>query len=439
MKIITTKFIISLLFIVALGLFSIPQFTLSVGDKELEYPELTAKIIGVGSTSVGTLRRGSGIFSEQRFQSKVNFANNNLSTEEKRNKLQHITTIVSNRAKLSGLYDIDISQLNNDELSLISFDIPSHYTKPSNIVGLLTKQGSIKFEAYGEQTSTPIDLKDSDVVGSIQTEYDTRYGNYLSFNFDGSKKDILNSAFGVGGQGGVITMLVDDVPSFYLIPTTQNNNSEAIVTKVKALPSLEIFPDDKEQPLSLKIIASFFYNDPLDDSLDLESLEPEILLPDYAPSGGSMIAIMFILSAVFCAFYILYKNKLKAGIFFGLLLSSYILLVISILKIFGAIVSMGSVTGFLVTYCIMVVLIDQLLKVQFDEFKSQLKKYSYYSIFVLILSIFMYRFSAVSGNIADFIGTILVFGLSSLLLCNTMFKFIIDFYHLNPKFTLKRK
>lgn len=439
MKIITIKFIISILLIIGFGLFSIPKFSVKVGEKEFEYPELTTEIIGVGSTSVGTLRRGPGIFSEKRFETKVNFSNVNLSEDEKRDKLSSITNVVATRAKLAGLYDINISELNNKNDSLIVFDLPEHYSKPSNLISLLTLQGNIKFESYGQEASTPINLSDTDVVGNIQPEYDTRYGNYLSFNFDENKTDVLNSAFGVGGEGGVITMLVDDVPSFYLIPTTQSSSSEPIVTKVKALPSLEVFPDDKSQAQSLKIVASYFYNTPLEDNISFSTTEPKTLLPHYAPNGGSLIGIMFLISAIFCALYILYRNKIRSGIFFGILLSAYVLLSISILKVFGAIVSFGTVVGFLITYCLALVMIDTLLKASFEDYKTLLRKYSGYGFFISLLSVFTYRFTNFSGTVSDFTGMILVFSITGIVLFNTLFKYIIEFYHLNPKFTLKRK
>ncbi len=243
-KIKKIKFSVFLLLLIntILLLFVIPSFTVKIGENSIKYPEIDGNLLYSGST-IGNIREGKGLYPSYQLKTTPDFGEKELTEEQKEAVIADGLVRFQNRALVSGLYDVNIYR---DSESIV-FEYPKYYQE----IPELTKQlvAAAKFEFFGQDGTTPVDVFDYDIVGAVTQTYLPALGNHLVVSFRTERLPQLTTAMSGNIAQGYFYMNIDGAQAFFvaktqftsdpettfrLVPVSQNVNTIRSLSIVKA-------------------------------------------------------------------------------------------------------------------------------------------------------------------------------------------------------------
>ncbi|MFS8131078.1 MAG: hypothetical protein ACMG57_03800, partial [Candidatus Dojkabacteria bacterium] len=154
------KFTIAVILLIIFTALALPQLNLTVGDKQIYYPNIDFSLIAQGSNT-GNFLRGRGLYPSKEVASTLTFSNADITDSDKRNLLENYLQIVRNRINVSGLKDVEARSEISDSGFKIIINFPDYYQNPVKYTEWLTSQGSITMASLDSTGATnAIDLTD---------------------------------------------------------------------------------------------------------------------------------------------------------------------------------------------------------------------------------------------------------------------------------------
>lgn len=409
-----------------LGYLALPQFSVKIGESTIDVTGLNLKLLFKDS-NLGDFRRGEGIFSTVIKTVKVNVD----LTGDTNSQFESFLKSVKERIDYSGLYQIGVEgKIVGDEYFVL-LKFPEYYSEVEYISNLLLAPGNISFspDPRTEENSTetepkePVSLKDYDIEGSINSDYldqlnGVPIGNHLVFKFKDSALEEFNKS--MLNNSGLIIMNIDSLPSYSII--RHDSQSEY----VRAIPN-NFFADNNQKNIYLNITKTYFLSSaPL--TLSTQPVEgTQIISPVYGRDGATFIAVSFIITAALLAIVILVKRNLAYAISFTLMAGTYIFLNVVILKLFGATLSIYTVTGFIAIYLLGVFNAVELLEKTDLTTKEKLWQFRSIGLFILVLAAALFQLTNISWAY-DILSVLLVGGFSLLVVNSLNFKALVKIY-----------
>jgi len=428
------KIIIIGIFILIFGLLALPNFDITFLNKQIHFTKINLATILDKNSTLFNPRRSIGISSTKEYTAELTFVKDNkLTIDQKKQALQDTYNIIKKRINYSDLYDVKVQLYVSSDKYFIKVSFPEYYLESDILASTLLSKGEVTFFSQGDQASslTPVNLKDSDIIGSINTSYETQLStdqkDVLKFKFKESKVADLSQA--LSNSKKYFLMLVDN-GTLAVIST-----GTTIVTQVEAVP-LATIKDKSEIVTYLNIIKTYFLDKPLDNTLTLSSSNPKLVNPDYNPENTRFIVITFLLSLVGLIFLALIAYRRKGLIKFSLMILSYISFSIFLLKLPSAVISVYSILGFVFIYIIVAIIIWKLINVSENRLDLILNKYRDLGIYLAVILIIIYKINYNLGFLLDFIQVAIACLISFIFMCIFNFKLINT---LNFKLSFKEK
>lgn len=412
------KFTISIVFAIIFLVLALPQFNLNFENFSINFPNIDLSLIDSGSV-LGNFRRGKGLFPTHEIKGRINFGEEEIADEDRRNVLTQYVDRITRRINLTGLYDIEVTgEIENDEYFLV-LGFPDYYKNRLGLVDLLTKKGEIKF-ADG-MTLSPLTFKDSDVNTNIDVAYNPLVQSHLRFGFPADRFPEVTSA--LQNESGYFYMTIDESPFVQIFQLDQNDVLNNIV---RGLPlSQESVSDLGLRDQLLNIIRVYFSEtEPLPYPVEVDP--NETLVPsEFVNLSTRYIAILSVGIFIALTIFSFIKLKFKKGIAFALMTITYLGFTITFLKYLAASLSINTVLTYLVMSGITTLLIWNYLMLESrKELEVFSRKLSIISIVLILVSICLVRFIYGLGDLYDVFGVTLVFGVSLLLFSWINFKAI---------------
>src|SRR5690606_18182964 len=120
------KFTISIVFAIIFLVLALPQFNLNFENFSINFPNIDLSLIDSGSV-LGNFRRGKGLFPTHEIKGRINFGEEEIADEDRRNVLTQYVDRITRRINLTGLYDIEVTgEIENDEYFLV-LGFPDYY------------------------------------------------------------------------------------------------------------------------------------------------------------------------------------------------------------------------------------------------------------------------------------------------------------------------
>lgn len=415
------KTIYVFLFVIILGLLILPQFKLKVGDTELSYPNIDFSLIS-SSATLGNFSKGYGLYDSKIYAASIQFEEG-VSDQVKEDTQRALLAIIKNRAEYSNLSEVNIyGSVNNGEY-FVNLQFPEHISESDKIAQYLVASGNISFLNDPQVSTSTIALTDKDIVGPIKSIFNEQYGNVLQFKF--SPESSTNLYFALQNEQGYFLMNVDS--SFFAIvqdPNFTQSQSADLQNSVIAVP----FADLKLSPnvaVYTNIVRTYFLTPALTQTLNLNT-NPTIVKRDFVADRLSYIALLILLALIAIVFiYFIRKGKNK-GFQFALMLSSYLVLTIFLLKLQSAVLSVSFILGFVLSVVLVVYLISKLLSLEEDIQYSYLKDIFKFTLFLALSVVVFYKFIFNAGTFIGGLGVLIASALSIMFLCIFNFKYILD-------------
>ena len=408
------KLFFSGLFILVFGLLILPQFKLNINGSEFQYPNINLGIVNPKST-LGEPKKGSGIYSTNEYSAQVDFsADSFLSIQEKKDIFQKLLNTIEKRVEYAYLYDIKTYGQITDGNFYIKFDIPQYYEDRESLVSILTANGRISFANDSQVSNNPVSLTDKDIKGLVNVGYDENYGTVLEFKFADSKATALSSA--VANSQKYFLMTVDGV--YWAV--TDNVYTPMVV---KAIPFTNALASGSIVTYA-SIVRTYFLDKPLDHAIHLDSTKTAEIPRGYIQDSVGFLGIVFILSAIGLALFFYISHGLNKTIKFVLMLSSFIVFFVFLLKLQSAVLSINMLTGFTVIYVIAAIVIWGLLKSSSDEVEHNLYKFRDFSLGLFFVLLGVFKLVPNLNVLSDFF-TCAITGAATLFIMTALnFKFI---------------
>lgn len=400
MSLLKFKYTIVILFAIILGILALPQFHFTIGDKEFRFPDVSLSLIDSNS-KLGNFKKSVGLYPSKEVKASIDFGTTPFNSDEKSVILNQYIDIINQRIAYSGLTDLKArGETNNSDYSII-ITYPDYYTDKVTFTKWLTAQGKISFLNENGDSLNPLDIYDYDIDVSIGIDYLEKVGNHLVFKIKADKTTTLANALGSSSNSAIV-MGIDDSPAYIVVAhSTLSGYVRAIANTT-----------DANKNAYLYITRTYFLTDkPLEYKMNVAS--EEINVPStYATDGGSILGIAFVLSAVALLIGAVSRYKFKGAVTFGLMLTSYISLIIVLLKLLSAPLSIATVFGFIIAYIIGVIVIWNILKLNPEESRSQFNKHLLFSGILLITTIAVYKLMPNLYIFNDLIGVLVIASLS---------------------------
>lgn len=415
------KTIYVFLFVIILGLLILPQFKLKVGDTELSYPNIDFSLVS-SSATLGNFSKGYGLYDSKVYAASIQFEDG-VSDQLKEDTQRALLAIIKNRAEYSNLSEVNIyGSVNNGEY-FVNLQFPEHISESDKIAQYLVASGNISFLNDPQVSTSTVALSDKDILGPIKSIFNEQYGNVLQFKF--SPESSTNLYFALQNEQGYFLMNVDS--SFFAIvqdPNFTQSQSADLQNSVIAVP----FADLKLSPnvaVYTNIVRTYFLTPALTQTLNLNT-NPTIVKRDFVADRLSYIALLTLLALIAIVFiYFIRKGKNK-GFQFALMLSSYLVLTIFLLKLQSAVLSVSFILGFVLSVVLVVYLISKLLSLEEDIQYSYLKDILKFALFLALSVVVFYKFIFNAGTFVGGLGFLIASALSIMFLCIFNFKYILD-------------
>ncbi|MEP7103645.1 MAG: hypothetical protein ABI721_02985 [Candidatus Dojkabacteria bacterium] len=407
------KFTIAIILLIVLTALALPQFKFSIGQTEISYPNVDFSLIESGSHT-GNFLRGRGLFPTKEVSSTLNFTNSELSDADKRNTLDNYLKVIRNRVLAAGLAGVEVrSEIVEGTYNLI-INYPDYYSNPLKYTQWLTGKGVISFATFDQTGQTGfIDLTDKDIRGNISINFISQLGSHLQFQFDSSKASVLTSTLGTAtaqSQVGFFLMDIDQSEQFFV---RQYETNDATSYTVRAIPVTYSADESVDKNIMLSIFRTYFLDSkPLEDLFTTEQ-SVQIVPSTFTQDTTQFIAVMSLVSLVLLIILSFIKFKFEAGVKFILMIGSFVTLTIVILKYSNAVLSIGTLIGFLLTTGVATLMVWRIIS-ENDEDNNELRfqRFLNFSIALVVLTIFLSSVVKGLSMLYDLAGVILVSGLS---------------------------
>ncbi len=410
MKFINLRFFLILLFIFILGLLALPQFQLKIGDSIFTYPNIDFSLIE-SKSKLGNFQRSFGIYPSKEFSADV-VLDASKSDADKQKEFENILDIINKRLAYASLYDLKVRGEFTSGKYSIKLTFPDYYTEADKLAKYILGKGEISFIDYVNQS--PLNLKDYDIEGSINSAYDERnLINVLEFKFKEDKTTDIVLA--TSNEQKVFIMVVDSA-SFAV------GRNDTIPNLVKAFPLVDI-TERKNIAIYLNIVKTYFASQPISSDITLTST-PKNIPGSYSAENLRFTSFMFFVSGVallLASIFVFKKNFIK----FGLMLSSFVLLTVVFLKLQSAALSISTVIGFIFIYIVGSIIVWQLMKTEEDNINNELLKFRDLMLLSVIVLLIVWKLNITIGSIADFVGTVLLGSFAMLISILLVFKTVL--------------
>jgi hypothetical protein len=333
-----------------LFLFVIPSFTLSLGDNQVKYPEIDGNLLYPGST-VGNIREGRGLYATYQIRTTPNFEGIELTDEQKEAVYTDSLSRFQNRARVAGLYDVNIFRDND----AIVFEYPKYY---QDIQGLTTQlAATAKIDFISQDGASPLELYDYDIVGAVTQTYLPALGNHLVISFKSERLPQITSALSGDITQGYFYMNIDGQQAFFVAKTQYTNDPD---TTMRLVPVSQNVNTTK----SLSIIKSYF-TEKIASEYAFTQAENVTEVPANFPLNN--LAVQFIFGAVVVMLVtgaMFWMNKGFLGKRHLLIAVLFVLTTLALLKLSSAVLSIA-------TYVSMIVLISAGVYLVYAYFKGE--------------------------------------------------------------------
>lgn len=429
----TLKKLYIFLFVIILGVLVLPQFNLQIGDTQIQYPNIDFSFISPNST-LGNFKKGYGLYDSKLYTASVSI-DTDLSAQEQENEFNYLIDVIQTRIDHANLYDVKVYGQKQDSEYFIKLEFPDYYQESEKLATYLISKGQISFMNDPQITENAIiDLSDSDIVGPIKAVFNDIYGSSLEFKFDDSK--LLQFYSALQNERGYFLMNVD--ASFFAV--IQNPNyvyNTNLQTSVFAVPFADI-KSSVNVAIYNNIVASYFLTEPLDTQILLTETTPLIVKRDFVQDKLSYIGLFMLGSVILIIGAYLIKKGMNKGFKFGLMLTSYIVLVVFFLKIQSAVLSVSTLLGFVLGLIIAIYIIYRLLEADDSDYKKELSNYANLSIVLGLCLFTIFRLNKNIEILLDAVGVIIA-SIASIFILNLLnFRYILSMdFNINLK--LRRK
>jgi hypothetical protein len=434
-------FIIILFAIFLLGLFSLPAFSINIGDQTLRWSGIDFKSISSASPW-GNFRKGSGLYPSQQIRFKADYS---VEQEEfKAETFAEDVGLMRRRIEAAGLYDVDLtSEKSNGEHEVV-FTFPEYYSVVDieRVAQLLVQPGNIEIwehDVDADPTSTPheflnqyypgyiprlaatIDVKD---IATIAVE--TRAvlnGSVWRVKFSDEVKAALAQAMLVAGYATQtpkpFIIAIDGSPVMVLLSIGSETDMLGR--------SFDILTDQTE----LKVMSTYLLGGVgIRTAYQIGAVTE--LNSAYGTEGKSVTSITIILSAILIGLFVLRRFGRRKFVAFVLALSAYVLLSISVLKLLAVTLSIGFLIGFLLMYALGVLVIFNLIRMHETAVKRALVKYRQLGSLMLFVAGLIYVSGTVYGNYQDMLGVVAMMGITLFISCLIFFPQLIAYIYYQP-------
>ena len=423
------KVVFIVVWILGMLILALPTFSFTFGDQTINvnYSDRISRRIG---STLGNFNRSAGVFNSTEVTTELNFAEEDLSNEDKENKLDEYLRIIGNRAEAANLYDANISEkINPDENKYtLVFTYPEYYKDPVKYTEWLVSKGRIDFVTADQTNPSVLNVTVYDIIGTINLDYIDTINTHLAIKFKNEAVPYLQQAFQGNSQSAYFLMNIDSIPSYFIIQYDQYSNTNEEL--VRAVPTQAInLPDSKERNDYLNITRSYFLNNELEDSFSVVQ-ETSQIKPIYKTTSALFIAELFIACAILLSVFYFIRFR-KFGItkyVFAQL--TFVLTFVVALKVLAGIISVSFLVGFILFYFIVNSILYYLITKQESEesVKENLRLTRDLSIFAFIVISLLYKLISNLGVFTDLIGVTLI-GLITLFIMSIIhFRMIFDVF-----------
>lgn len=422
------KIIFVVVWIAAMLILAIPNFSFTLGDRtfNINYADRLAEKVG---STLGNFERSSGTFESREVRANLTFSENDLSDQEKRTILEDYHKIINNRAKTANLYDVSITSKiypDSGAYSLV-FTYPEYYSDPIKYTSWLTSKGEFSFITADAENPVPLSLTGYDITGSINLDYLDTVGSHIVFRFKNEQIPLLQQAF-QSTQGSYFLMNIDSIPQYFILQYDQFINTNEDL--VRALPTQAVsISNTKERNDFLNITRTYFLNNSLENSFTVLQ-DSNVIKPIFKNSSTLFTAEMFIIGAMLLGIFLYIKFRRFGIVKYTLIQLSFVLTFVAALKILSSTLSISFIVGFVLIYFIINTLSYYLLMQQDSEenIDESLRLVRDLSIFGFLLLTIVYRLVPNLNIFTDAVGVILI-GLIVLAFMSILhFKFIFEIF-----------
>lgn len=398
------KVFLCLLFIMFFGLLSLPKISFSIGDQVISLPSLD-----ISSSDIGNFRRGRDIYSTTQVKATVDFGNSPITDAQKTQYLNETVQTISTRVSQANLRDIDVWGEIEDGNYSIMLSFPNYYDHIPMIAEALTKRGEITF--VSSETQEPLDLKDSDIISSIDIAYIPAIQTHLKFTFDPSKKNELQAAL----SQQYFFMQIDGEVQYQVF---QYEQSDLLNNTVRAIPLVtETQGDIAAREVFMNITRTYFSeSEPLEFSSTVS--QDLIIVPAVFQSQNTQY-VAILLSLVFIALTILtfIKFRFRKGFVFVLMLLSLLTFTTAFLKYLSTSISfVFIITFFVLTGVGIVFMWRYLMTKSVIEMRKVSKQLATMGFVLFIISWSLIRFNPDLGRFYDALSSLVVFAIAFMVL-----------------------
>lgn len=398
------KVFLCLLFIMFFGLLSLPKISFSIGDQVISLPSLD-----ISSSDIGNFRRGRDIYSTTQVKATVEFGNSPITDAQKTQYLNETVQTISTRVSQANLRDIDVWGEIEDGNYSIMLSFPNYYDHIPMIAEALTKRGEITF--VSSETQEPLDLKDSDIVSSIDIAYIPAIQTHLKFTFDPSKKNELQAAL----SQQYFFIQIDGEVQYQVF---QYEQSDLLNNTVRAIPLVtETQGDIAAREVFMNITRTYFSeSEPLEFSSTVS--QDLIIVPAVFQSQNTQY-VAILLSLVFIALTILtfIKFRFRKGFVFVLMLLSLLTFTTAFLKYLSTSISfVFIITFFVLTGVGIVFMWRYLMTKSVIEMRKVSKQLATMGLVLFIISWSLIRFNPDLGRFYDALSSLVVFAIAFMVL-----------------------
>lgn len=398
------KVFLCLLFLMFFGLLSLPKISFSIGDQVISLPSLD-----ISSSDIGNFRRGRDIYSTTQVKATVDFGNSPITDAQKTQYLNETVQTISTRVSQANLRDIDVwGEIEDGNYSIV-LSFPNYYDHIPMIAEALTKRGEITF--VSSETQEPLDLKDSDIISSIDIAYIPAIQTHLKFTFDPSKKNELQAAL----SQQYFFMQIDGEVQYQVF---QYEQSDLLNNTVRAIPLVtETQGDIAAREVFMNITRTYFSeSEPLEFSSNVS--QDLIIVPAVFQSQNTQY-VAILLSLVFIALTILtfIKFRFRKGFVFVLMLLSLLTFATAFLKYLSTSISfVFIITFFVLTGIGIVFMWRYLMTKSVIEMRKVSKQLATMGLVLFIISWSLIRFNPDLGRFYDALSSLVVFAIAFMVL-----------------------
>ncbi len=385
MNIKTFKIFLTIITFILLLVLALPEFTFNLNGQTYRYPSVGFSRIGIGA-DYGSLTQGKDVYASEVFTANVDFGEEEISSEDKRDFLTKAVNTIDSRIKFAEIYDITVQgEITNDEYKL-NLIIPNNYPEREVYADWLFSRGEIEFrylvDPNNPESEIDFEVSEEDIktiryasnisfqqnvddgAGGSQTQRSSVSGSNLVISVDDRRIDSVRrlpnfvsyfNRFFSGEEIGA-NMIIDGEKILHIIRDDINEST------MRAL--LVESSDPRSNYNILNIVHSLFTEDEaLAYSINLVE-ETKVEAPVFNPEGTTLIAGSIIVGLGLLVLNVGKSLKARKTILFISGISFGLLTLTNILKFVQTPISSGFIIGIITVIAIFTFVIFDLLKTE---------------------------------------------------------------------------